>query len=170
MIECIPQFQGRVIEVNKETATAPDGHPMTLEVVRHPGGAGVLAIDDKQRVCLIRQFRHAAGGWIWEVPAGRRDHGEDPLHTAQRELQEEVGITATDWQKLGAIWSTPGFCDEVIHVYLARQLTETQTARERHEFMEVHWPAWDKAVDMISKQEVSDSKTLACLFYARAFL
>jgi len=94
-------YQGKVIEVAVETVALPDGSQVDLELVRHPGGAAAVAIDEQERVCLLRQFRHAARGWIWELPAGRLDAGETPLATARRELAEEAGLQANDWIDLG---------------------------------------------------------------------
>jgi len=87
-------FTGRVIEVNIERVELPNGTTASLEIIRHPGGAAVLALDAETRVCLLRQFRHAAGGWVWELPAGKIDNREPPLQTAQRELEEEAGMAA----------------------------------------------------------------------------
>jgi hypothetical protein len=112
-------FRGRVITLNVETVDLPNGHRAQLEVVHHPGGAAVVAIDDLERVCLLRQFRHAAGGWIWELPAGKLEVAEPPLHTAQRELTEEAGVSARHWESLGSYVSSPGVFDEVIHWHRA---------------------------------------------------
>ncbi len=94
-------FRGRVITVNVETVRLPNGHVDDLEIIHHPGGAAVVAIDDEQRVCLLRQYRHAIGGWIWELPAGKLEPAEPPLDTARRELIEEAGAAAEDWVSLG---------------------------------------------------------------------
>src|SRR5271170_3523023 len=93
-------FRGRVILFNVETVRLPNGHLVELEIVHHPGGAAVAAVDAKQRVCLIRQFRHAAGGWIWELPAGKLEPQEPPQETARRELIEEAGTSAHSWHSL----------------------------------------------------------------------
>ncbi len=166
----ITHFQGKIITVNQETITTPDNQTMQMEIVHHPGGAGILAINDSQEVCIIRQFRPATGGWIWEIPAGRRDAGEDTLTTAKRELREEVGLLADKWQSLGAIWSTPGFCDEIIHLYLAQELTQTNTAREPHEFLQSHWLSWAKVLQQVYAAKINDAKTVASLFYAAPYL
>jgi 8-oxo-dGTP pyrophosphatase MutT (NUDIX family) len=102
MIEQItPIFSGRVLQLNVERVKLPNGSTADLEIAHHPGGAAIVAIDDQQRVCLLYQFRHAAGGWIWELPAGKIDNKEPPFDTAQRELTEEAGMTASNWQSLG---------------------------------------------------------------------
>src|SRR5580700_3340958 len=113
---------GRVITVNVETVQLPNGHTMDLEIVHHPGGAAAVAIDAQRRVCLIRQYRHAAGGWIWELPGGRLEPSEPPLHTARRELLEETGTSAQNWSSLGAFVGSPGVLTETVHLYLAQEL------------------------------------------------
>src|SRR5262252_1058954 len=96
-----PIYSGRVLRLNIERVRLPNGVSADLEIAHHPGGAAVVAIDTQQRVCLLYQFRHAAGGWIWELPAGKIDNREPPLQTAQRELIEEGGMMAACWQSLG---------------------------------------------------------------------
>ena len=132
-----------MVDLGIETAVLPDGRPLTLEIIRHPGGAAAVALDEQRRLCLLRQYRHAAGGWIWELPAGKCEQGEDPLFTAQRELQEEAGLCAASWHKLGTTLTSPGFCDEVIHLYLARDLSTVPQQPESHELLESHWIPFD---------------------------
>ena len=102
-------YRGRLIELGLETAVLPNGATIELEIVRHPGGAVVLALDEADRVCLLRQYRHVVGDWIWELPAGVIEAGEDPLETAQRELREEAGLVAAQWRELGTMLPSPGF-------------------------------------------------------------
>jgi ADP-ribose pyrophosphatase len=137
-----------------------------LEIVHHPGGAAVVALDAENRVCLLRQYRHAAGGWLWELPAGKLDNAEAPLLCAQRELEEEAGLRDADWQSLGKIVSSPGVFTEVIHLYLARTLTAVPTRMEEHEVIEVHWLPWAEALRMAQAGEIEDAKTLAGLLRA----
>ena len=162
-------FDGKIVHLGVETVQLPDGRETDLEVVRHPGGAAIVAVDEANRVCLIKQFRHAAGGWIWELAAGVRDHAEPPEQTARRELKEETGLSASDWQPLGSLLSTPGFCDERLFLYLAQDLTQGEHAREENEFIEVHWMAMDQAVQMALSGEIEDAKTVIGLFRAQAF-
>lgn len=124
----------------------------------------VAAVSPDHRVCVLRQYRHAAGGWIWELPAGKIDAAEDPLVTAQRELQEEAGFIANDWTPLGSMLSSPGFCDEILYLYLARGLSQTATQPERHEFIEVHWLDLDKALHYAADSTYQDAKTVVTLF------
>ncbi|HEY9199209.1 MAG TPA: NUDIX hydrolase, partial [Gammaproteobacteria bacterium] len=132
-------YQGSVVDLGVESVQLPDGRAVDLEIVRHPGGAAVVALDEDRGICLLRQYRHAAGGWLWELPAGKLDPGEDALTTAQRELEEEAGLRAQSWQPLAQVLSTPGFCDEIIHLFLARGLQQVQARPQEHECIEIHW-------------------------------
>jgi ADP-ribose pyrophosphatase len=161
-------YRGRVISVNVEQVRLPNGETAELEIVHHPGGAAILAIDDQQRVCLLRQFRHAAGGWIWELPAGRLEPGEPPADTARRELVEEAGCTASHWENLGFIFSSPGVFTERIHLFLAHGLTACAAAHEKHEVIEVHWIALQEAVAMAHDGRISDGKSVIGLLRGSA--
>ncbi len=163
-------YSGSVVDLGIESAVLPNGRRIDLEVVRHPGGAAVVAIDTQQRVCMLRQYRHAAGGWLWELPAGKRDQGEAPLSTARRELEEEAGVRAAAWHALGSIHTTPGFCDEVIHLFLARDLTAVPTRHEAHEVLECHWIAYEQALAWTRDGTLSDAKSLIGLLRAETAL
>lgn len=165
-----PIFTGRVLQVNVEQVRLPNDHVATLEIVHHPGGAAVVPLDDANRVCLIRQYRHAAGGWIWEVPAGKIDNQEPPLQTAQRELEEEVGRRARQWRTLGDYLSSPGFLTEVVHLFLATGLTEVATRPEASEVLEAHWLPFERAMQMAHSGELRDGKSLAALLRAAAYV
>ena len=115
-------YDGRVIQVSVDTVDLPNGVRLPLEIVRHPGGAAAVAIDADNRVCLLRQYRHAAGGYIYELPAGKLEPDEAPEITVRRELAEEAAISASQWESLGAFFSSPGVFTEVIHLYLATDL------------------------------------------------
>ena len=163
-------YAGKIIRLTLDTVLLPNGATAELEIVHHPGGATVVALDAENRVCLLRQFRHAAGGWLWELPAGKLDNGEAPLLCAQRELEEEAGMQAADWQSLGRIISSPGVFTEVIHLYLARALSAVPTRMEAHEVIEVHWLPWSEALCMAQAGEIEDAKTLAGLLRAQPFV
>jgi len=163
-------YQGEVVNLGIEAVELPNRQNMQLEVVRHPGGAAVVALDKNQRVCLLRQYRHAAGGWLWELPAGKIDTPELPRQTAERELQEEAGLHARHWQALGSFLSTPGFCDERIHLYLARDLDTTATDRHPHEVIEVHWLDFETALHQVREGKIDDAKTMLGLLMAEANL
>lgn len=160
-------YNGKVICLNVERVRLPNGADAELEIIHHPGGAAVVAVNDTGQLCLLRQYRHAAGGWLWELPAGKLEAGEEPLWTAQRELQEEAGMRGQDWQSLGRIVSSPGVFTEVIHLFLARALTAVPVQSEDQEVIEIHWIAWAEAWRMAQSGEIEDAKTLAGLLRAR---
>jgi ADP-ribose pyrophosphatase len=159
-------FRGRVIELTLETVHLPNGAEFELEIIHHPGGAAIVAVDDAQRVCILRQYRHAVGGYIFELPAGKIDHGEPPLETAQRELEEESGHRAARWDSLGNYVTSPGVFTEVVHLYLARDLEAVTAAPEQHEVLEVEWVPFADALAMAANGKISDGKSLVGLFRA----
>jgi 8-oxo-dGTP pyrophosphatase MutT (NUDIX family) len=163
-------FNGRVITVNVEHVRLPNGLTGRYEIIHHPGGAAVVAMDAAGRVCLLRQFRPAGGGWVWELPAGRLEPGETPESTARRELVEEAGREALHWQSLGSILSSPGVLAETIHLFLARDLSEVPLAHEPHEVMEIHWVDMATALRQALNGELRDSKTVVALLRADAQL
>ena len=166
MVEIKHVFTGRVIEVNIERVPLPNGTTADLEIIRHPGGAAVVAIDADDRVCLLRQFRHAAGGWIWELPAGKIDNREPPFDTARRELEEEAGMAAAAWQPLGDYLSSPGVFTEVVHLFLATQLTPLPPRPEEHEVFEIHWLPFADVLQMARSGELRDGKSLVGVYRA----
>jgi ADP-ribose pyrophosphatase len=153
-------YEGRVIKVSVDTVELPNGHRLPLEIVRHPGGAAVVALDSEDRICLLRQFRHAAGGFIYELPAGKLEPDEPPDVTARRELAEEAALEATEWTSLGAYFSSPGVFTEVIHLYLATGLTPAEAAPEPGEVFQVEWWPLAVAVERACNGELSDAKTI----------
>lgn len=163
-------FRGVVITVNVEQVRLPNGETARYEIVHHPGGAAVVAVDATHQVCVLRQYRPAAGGWVWELPAGRLEPGEPPAQTARRELREEAGRDAAQWQSLGSILSSPGVFAETIHLYLARDLSEVPAQHERHEVIEAHWLPLDEAVRRALAGEFNDAKTVVGLLRAAAQL
>jgi 8-oxo-dGTP pyrophosphatase MutT (NUDIX family) len=164
------KYEGRVVRVNVERVELPNGSVADLDIVHHPGGAAVVAIDAHGRVCLLRQFRHAAQGWVWELPAGKIDNREPPLQTAQRELEEEAGRRADEWRELGESLSSPGVFTEVVHLYLATGLHTTEHRPEEHEVFEVHWLPLAEAVAMAESNAIRDAKSVIGLFRAAAFV
>ena len=163
-------FSGRVIKVNVETVRLPNGHVADLEIIHHPGGAAVVAIDDQQRVCLLRQFRHAIGGWIWELPAGKLEPDEPALDTARRELSEEAGVAAADWVSLGDYVSSPGVFSETVKLFMARNLRPVNIAHEAAELIEIHWVPFSEACQRTLSGELNDGKTALGLLRAQARL
>lgn len=171
MIETIkPIYQGRVLTLNIERVQLPNGATLDLEVAHHPGGAAIVAIDSEQRVCLLYQYRHAAGGWIWELPAGKIDNREPPLDTAKRELAEEGGMAARSWQSLGSYLSSPGVFTEVIHLFLATELQSVPQTPEAHEVFRVEWRPYSQVLAMANSGELKDGKSLVGVYRAAAFL
>jgi ADP-ribose pyrophosphatase len=169
------RYSGRVISLDVDTVRFPNGSTGELEMVRHPGAAAVVPFMDPPdaadpRVVLLRQFRHAAGGYIWEIPAGRLDGGETPETCARRELLEETGMTAERWRPLTALLTTPGFTDEKIHLFLADGLTEGQHQREADEFLELHPTRWSDALRMVGERVIEDGKTLTALMFVECFV
>jgi ADP-ribose pyrophosphatase len=159
-------YGGDVVDLGIESCELPDGRRCALEIVRHPGGSAIVAADGQQRICLLRQYRHAAAGWLWELPAGKCARGEDPLRTAQRELEEEAGLRAATWRKLGKILTTPGFCDEVIHLYWAQDLTLVAPRPESDELFECRWVPYSQALEWTRDGTLIDAKSIIGIYLA----
>ncbi len=168
MLSKRPVYQGHVIDVSVERVRMPNGHELDLDLVRHPGASAVVPIDAQGRVVLVHQMRHATGGFLYEIPAGKLDAGESPQACGARELQEETGMRAQHWQSLGAIWTTPGFCNERIHLFLATGLTTTQQALEIDELLSVEHMPFAEAVRRATQGEFTDAKTVCGLLRAAA--
>ena len=168
-------YTGRVLNLDEDTVRFPDGSTGQLEMIRHPGAAAVLPfLDDHSgpdpSVVLIRQFRHATGDFIYEVPAGRLDPGESAEHCAARELAEETGYQAARLDRLTTIYTTPGFTDERIHLFAATGLTPGPHKREVDEFLELHRFRWSEVLEMIRTGKIVDGKTLAALLFVQCFV
>ena len=167
-------YTGRIVNLDVDTVRFPDGSSGKLELIRHPGAAAVVPVlspkhaEDPQ-ILLIRQYRYAAGGAIWEVPAGKLDPGESPEQCARRELLEEAGVHAGDVERLTTIYTTPGFTDERIHLFAAWDLTTGEHRREADEFMEVSPLALSRVLRMIRDGEISDGKTICAVLFFSGF-
>jgi len=166
-------YTGRIISVDLDEVRFPDGSTGRLEMIRHPGASAVVPLmgdlDGDPEVLLIRQYRYAAESYLYEVPAGRLDPGEAPAACAHRELREETGYTASRVEHLFTMYTTPGFTDEKIHLFLATGLTPGESAREADEFMEVVPTKLSVALAMIERGEIQDAKTALALLYAAGF-
>jgi 8-oxo-dGTP pyrophosphatase MutT (NUDIX family) len=161
-------YEGRVIQVSVDTVDLPNGVRVPLELVRHPGGAAAVAIDADNRVCLLRQYRHAAGGYIYELPAGKLEPNEAPEVTVRRELAEEAATSASHWEPLGAFFSSPGVFSEVIHLYLATGLAAAAASPEFDEVLQVEWWPLEEAVAKARSGELTDAKTIIGILRAAA--
>jgi len=159
-------YKGHIVDLRLEDVTLPNRLSVTLEVIRHPGAAAIVAVDAQLEVTLIHQYRHAAGGFIWEIPAGKLDAGEAPERCAVRELQEEVGLAARDWVHLGSILTAPGFCDERIHLFLARGLSAARQQLDPDEVLTISRVPLTRAMDMVRAGEIQDAKSIAGLHLA----
>jgi len=159
-------WEGNVGSFGLDTVVLPSGKSATLALFKHPGAAAVVPFLDEENVVLLRQFRHAAGGEIWEVPAGKLDRGEDPRLCAARELEEETGYRAGRVVQTGSILTTPGFTDERIHLFCAYDLVEGTAAPEAHEVLRSEIVPLAHALAMIESGEICDGKTIAALFLA----
>jgi ADP-ribose pyrophosphatase len=161
--------RSRILEFRIDTIEAADGHRSTRDIAGHPGGVCVVAIDDQDRLLLVRQWRHAAGRALLEIPAGTLDRDEDgsiEAHAgaAARELEEETGSRAGSWRYLGAFWTAPGFTSELMHLYLATNLVPVHAGGltpDEDERLELHPMPFDEAVAMIERGELPDAKTIA---------
>jgi 8-oxo-dGTP pyrophosphatase MutT (NUDIX family) len=160
-------YRGRIISLTTDEVRLPNGHVASLEVVHHPGGAAAVAIDAQERVCLLKQYRYVADGWLWELPAGKLEPDEPPLATAQRELIEEAGVSARRWSSLGTYLSSPGIFTEVLHLFLATDLQPAAAAPEQAEVIEVHWVPFREACEWAERGEIRDGKTAMGLIRAR---
>ena len=156
-------YQGRIFDITREQHRMPDGRQSTFEFLRHPGGCAVLPVLADGRLLLIRQFRPSIGDYVCEIPAGRLEPGEDPAACVERELVEEVGYRAAKLDSLGFIYSSIGFCDEKIFLFVAGDLAKTETALEPDEFIEPLVVDLDTALEMIAAGEIPDAKTQAAL-------
>lgn len=167
-------YKGKVINVDIDTVRFPNGKTGELEMVRHSGASAVIPFltdpfGDDPQILLIRQFRHAADGYIYEIPAGKLDGGEDPKACAARELAEETGCTAGRIEHLITFYTTPGFTDERIHAFMATGLTRGEASQEQDEFMTLEPTPMSRALEMIRTGELNDAKSALAILYAAGF-
>jgi ADP-ribose pyrophosphatase len=167
-------YTGKVISLDVDTVRFPDGSRGELEMIRHPGASAVVpflsdpAGDDPQ-VLLIRQYRYAAEGYLYEIPAGRLNPGENPRDCAIRELKEETGCTASQVEHLLTMFTTPGFTDEKIHLFMATGLVHGETKHEADEFLELQPMLLSRALQLVEAGEIQDSKTALGLLFVAGF-
>lgn len=167
-------YEGKVINVDRDTVRFPNGSTGELEMVRHPGASAVVPFltdprGDDPQILLIKQYRYAADDFIYEIPAGKLDGDEDPEVCARRELQEETGCTAAHLEHLYTFYTTPGFTDERIHAFMATGLTRGDAKHETDEFMSVETVTLSQALELIKSGELKDAKTALAILYAAGF-
>ena len=156
-------FRGRVINMRRDDIELPNGAPAIREVVEHPGGVCIAALTDEKELLFVRQYRYPYSEVLLEIPAGKLNRGEDPLEAGKRELQEETGAAATEYISLGKLYPSPGYCDEIIHMYLATGLSYGEMNPDEDEFLEVERIPLDKAAKMVLNNEITDAKTQAAI-------
>ena len=167
-------YSGKIITLNRDMVRFPDGTEQEFDIARHSGASAVLPFlndpaGDEPQILLLRQFRYASGGYLFEIPAGRLDPGESPETCAARELKEETGCSAEKIERLTSVLTTPGFTDEIIHLFMATGITYGEPDREADEFVEVVTMRLSEALEKIRDGEIVDSKTILALLYAAGF-
>ena len=156
-------YKGKVVHLFLESAVLPNGKTIEIEIVRHPGAAAVVPLREDGRVTLIRQFRHAVEGYIYEIPAGKLSPGEAPEACAAREVEEEVGLRVGKLEKLTTIFTAPGFCDEQIHLYLGTALSVCDQRLDEEEVLEVVEMSFEEAMRKIEERDIRDAKSVVGL-------
>ncbi len=156
-------YRGKIVHLFVESAALPNGKTFELEVVRHPGASAVVPLKEDGKVVLIYQYRHAAGGFIYEVPAGKLSPGEAPESCAEREVEEEVGYKIGKLEKLTTIFTAPGFCDEQIHLFLGTELVFSGQQLGEDEVLQVIEMPFEEAMNRIEDQTIHDAKSIVAL-------
>jgi ADP-ribose pyrophosphatase len=162
--------RGRVFQMVRENVTLDNGTTTDLDFIEHPGAAAIVALTGGNDVVLVRQYRHALGQYIWEIPAGTLDPGEPVLDCARRELAEETGYAAAEWRKLGEITPVPGYSDERIHLFLATGLSAAAQRLDADEVLEAHTRPLAEMAAMIARGDVQDAKSICALLLAQNWL
>jgi ADP-ribose pyrophosphatase len=153
-------YEGKILNIELDQVTLPNGHKMEIELIQHPGAAAIVPLMDDGSVVMIYQYRYSAGGYLYEIPAGKLDLGEEPLACARRELKEETGYDAKKIRPLLSFLTTPGFCDEVIYLFLAEELIPGVQDLEESEDIEVKRIPLDQTLEMIRTGQIRDGKTI----------
>ncbi|MCL4131421.1 UNVERIFIED_CONTAM: hypothetical protein GTU68_013646 [Idotea baltica] len=157
-------YQGSLIELHNERVDFPNGGHTYFDIVKHPGGSVVAAINKQDEICLLKQWRHAIQQHLWELPAGCLEPNEAALETAKRELEEEAGVTAQDWRDLGVVTPSPGFSNEILYFFEARELSQGTVKLDDAEQLEAHWLPLEHVKSMVRSGDIIDAKTLALLY------
>jgi ADP-ribose pyrophosphatase len=159
-------FEGKVVRLFLDRVMLPNGREAEREVVRHWGAVGIVPLDEEGGLVLVEQYRHATGESLLEIPAGKLLPGEDPMECAVRELKEEVGISASSWTRLCSFYTSPGFSDEMLHLFLAEGLTSGEAEPDEDEFLEIRRIGVEEAYGMVLEGGIKDSKTVAGVLMA----
>ena len=162
--------QGRIFKLQRENITLGEGVVVDMDIIRHPGASAIVPMSHDDSLMLIKQYRHAIGDFIWEIPAGTCNPHETPLDCAKRELIEETGFSANIWEKLGEITPVPGYSDERIYIFVSSDLTPARQNLDKDEMLDVHEMRLDEAVKMIHGGLIQDSKTICGLYLATHWL
>lgn len=163
-------FKLGIVDVGVESAALPNGVSVDLAIIRHPGAAAIVALDNDCTITLLTQYRHAVGGWIREIPAGCRNGGETARECGERELREEAGLIARRWDHLGSIVTIPSFCNERIDLFLARDLSPAPRELDHDEVIQVERVEFGDALAMVRRGEIIDAKTIVALHHAQSLL
>ncbi len=164
------RFEGRIFDVRVESVELPDGKIGYRELVDHPGGVGIVAITDDNKIILVKQYRKAVEKELVEIPAGKLERNEDPLECGKRELEEETGYTAKEFISLGYLYPSPGFANEVTHLYLAWGLEKGDVNPDEDEYLDVFECSIEKIYDKIMKNQICDAKTVIGFFKAIEYI
>lgn len=167
-VKSTPIYDGKIIRVRTDDVQLENGNAAKREVISHPGGVCVVAVNSRDEVLLVRQFRYPFGKELIEIPAGKLEYGEDPSACGRRELEEETGYTAGTYRYLGPMYPTPAYDEEVIHLYYADQLQPTRQKLDEDEFLDVLQMPFQQAVQMVLDQQIADGKTQLALLKADA--
>ncbi len=170
LIKSEPLLQGRAFKIRRDTLKTPDGRETKLEIVEHGGSVVILPMDEQNNLIFVRQYRHAAGSDLLELPAGTRDKSEPYESCAAREIREETGLEAKKLQKLGEFYLAPGYSTELMGVFLATELKENPLQADEDEFLQVERIPLKKAFEMAERGDMPDAKSLAALLLARPYL
>ena len=163
-------FTGELLHVFKDEAILPDSSTGRREWIQHPGACAVVPMFGNGDCVLIQQFRYPAQQLFWEVPAGKIDFSEDPHSTAKRELKEETGFRAEQWTYIGHFYPAIGYADEIIHIYLAEELTQGAQNTDKDEFLSIYRVSFKEVLNMIDSGEINDAKTISSIIRVQGFL
>jgi ADP-ribose pyrophosphatase len=163
-------YEGRIVNVRADVAELHNGKRVFREVVEHPGGVAIVPVTEDGNVLMVRQYRYPMGEELLEIPAGKLERGENPMDCAVRELSEETGCTAGKWVSLGATYPSPGFCEEILHLYLATELTRGAAHPDEDEFLSAEEVSFPALTEMIADNKLPDGKTVTGVLKARLYL